>query len=1031
MTHDNCELLFYYSQFFNIFLLQCNSHVFTMLLELMNSRALIKKHLADVDRQLIVDQKYGVENCEKDCGLQKVFNEIHQACLYPYNISLESLRLAARCYPVKVGDSCQIDDDCEQSMICQNKHCKCKENYEEFNQNCYKDDVLCPNATVTKSHGSIITCSFSKQCPQNSFCHYDKTNKFPSVCCHEKKQSAEICWPWAPYFVNEKPLKCNPESNPCPHGFSCQFDEIMNSHFCCMKRASINFPSKTTVTATAPTAYQPATFRVCPTGSAPYLLNACAPQTQVNGCPEEFSCQLHHSTGAYFCCEKPKRRLSTVNMNRFSSNSNMAPIVVDGCPPMTISASIESGKPMLCNLLHLNSCPSGSVCLYSQFYRHYQCCYPEKKSSISYSEKNTAAAISAMESCPKGELALRDQQTGMNVRCKLNSSISKTCPIGYTCKPSERHIGSGICCSKNLTCPAGSSHFTDPSTLLPMRCSVNDDNNCPAGYGCLFSQNSGICCSLNKNDGFKKERDKLCPAGDPLADTVKRNSFHYCSQFEQCPIGYECTNTLNGSLCCPTRETVCTQLLNNGVSCELSRSVNYFFNVKLGICQPLFYKGCAGNANNFPTIAACENFCFSGMCQKGNPALENGKLIRCDFSDKVCPLEHRCVHPVYGPPSLRVCCPSASIICSFDKDEGSFCNINQINGSVIRYYFDFNTRSCQSFQFKGCEGNSNNFESLKLCMKFCSGFTTPLSPLHSSFALKQRNFNIQSNSLCKIPGHHVAPGFLNFNCDPFVSSSCPEGYSCQSSVNNQGYICCGKSLRDNVFYSIGSLCPTGSSVYTQAINNEALKCNVEQSCPHGYVCSYSQTAQQHYCCSVEFSETKLEDCPLGHPYIYSNTNQPLSCKLEDDHCPTGYRCHISPITNALLCCPANEEVLYTTVKNAFAAKAHSPLSILQTLKEKFTPKDGQVISLTHSPKVYNNAVGSSTPCDTSLKKIYGQQCCSDEQCLYKCIEYKSKKICSCPRHLLLDLTMETPRCVSRCDKQRDGAFCVRQKWLKH
>ncbi|KRZ79287.1 Uncharacterized protein T10_3965, partial [Trichinella papuae] len=989
---------------------------------LMNSCAFIKKHLADIDRQLIVDQKYGVENCEKDCGLQKVFNEIHQACLYPYNISLESLRLAARCYPVKVGDSCQIDDDCEQTMKCQNKHCKCKESYEEFNQNCYKDDALCPNATVTKSHGSIITCSFSKQCPQSSFCHYDKTNKFPSVCCYEKKQNAEICWPWAPYFVNEKPLKCNPESNPCPHGFSCQFDEIMNNHFCCMKRASINFPSKTTVTATAPTAYQPATFRVCPTGSAPYLLNgypvACAPQTQVNGCPEEFSCQLHHSTGAYFCCEKPKRRLSTVNMNQFSSNSNMAPIVVDGCPPMTISASIESGKPMLCDLLHLNSCPSGSVCLYSQFYRHYQCCYPEKKSSISYSEKNTAATISAMESCPKGELALRDQQTGLNVRCKLNSSISETCPIGYTCKPLERHIGSGICCSKNLTCPAGSSHFTDPLTLLPMRCSVNHDNNCPAGYGCLFSQNSGICCSLNKNDGFKKERDKLCPAGDPLADTVKRNSFHYCSQFEQCPIGYECTNTLNGSLCCPTRETVCTQLLNDGVSCELSRSVNYFFNVKLGICQPLFYKGCAGNANNFPTIVACENFCFSGMCQKGNPALENGKLIRCDFSDKVCPLEHRCVHPVYGPPSLRVCCPSASIICSSDKDEGSFCNINQISGSVTRYYFDFSTRSCQSFQFKGCEGNSNNFESLKLCMKFCSGFTTPLSPLHSSFTLKQRNFNIQSNSLCKIPGHHVAPGFLNFNCDPFVSSSCPEGYSCQSSVNNQGYICC-------------SLCPTGSAVYTQAINNEALKCNVEQNCPHGYVCSYSQTDQQHYCCSVEFSETKSEDCPLGHPYIYSNTNQPLSCKLEDDHCPTGYRCHISPITNALLCCPANEEALHTTVKNTFAAKAHSPLSILQTLKEKFTPKDGQVISLTHSPKVYNNAVGSSTPCDTSLKKTYGQQCCSDEQCLYKCIEYKSKKICSCPRHLLLDLTMETPRCVSRCDKQRDGAFCVRQKWLNH
>ena len=39
--------------------------------------------------------------------------------------------------------------------------------------------------------------------------------------------------------------------------------------------------------------------------------------------------------------------------------------------------------------------------------------------------------------------------------------------------------------------------------------------------------------------------------------------------------------------------------------------------------------------------------------------------------------------------------------------------------SVTRWYFNHMLGKCQSFIYSGCDGNSNNFESLEKCVQAC------------------------------------------------------------------------------------------------------------------------------------------------------------------------------------------------------------------------------------------------------------------------------------------------------------------------
>ena len=56
--------------------------------------------------------------------------------------------------------------------------------------------------------------------------------------------------------------------------------------------------------------------------------------------------------------------------------------------------------------------------------------------------------------------------------------------------------------------------------------------------------------------------------------------------------------------------------------------------------------------------------------------------------------------------------------CELPPKEGSCYGYNK---SVKRFYFDADEEICKSFTYSGCDGNANNFSSMKGCEDECGG----------------------------------------------------------------------------------------------------------------------------------------------------------------------------------------------------------------------------------------------------------------------------------------------------------------------
>ncbi|VDL87049.1 unnamed protein product [Nippostrongylus brasiliensis] len=51
-----------------------------------------------------------------------------------------------------------------------------------------------------------------------------------------------------------------------------------------------------------------------------------------------------------------------------------------------------------------------------------------------------------------------------------------------------------------------------------------------------------------------------------------------------------------------------------------------------------------------------------------------------------------------------------------NADPGVQCG----SGSTFRFFYNAQTQNCESFQYSGCDGNSNNFANRELCEQHCS-----------------------------------------------------------------------------------------------------------------------------------------------------------------------------------------------------------------------------------------------------------------------------------------------------------------------
>jgi len=100
----------------------------------------------------------------------------------------------------------------------------------------------------------------------------------------------------------------------------------------------------------------------------------------------------------------------------------------------------------------------------------------------------------------------------------------------------------------------------------------------------------------------------------------------------------------------------------------------FYFDLSTRTCQPFVFTGCEGNSNNFESFVECEEAC----------------------------------------PTKQIESP-----CRMPKVIGS------CRGEEPRIYFDELEGQCLTFLFSGCEGNANNFDSVRQCEEECSVVKSP------------------------------------------------------------------------------------------------------------------------------------------------------------------------------------------------------------------------------------------------------------------------------------------------------------------
>ncbi|VDM52910.1 unnamed protein product [Angiostrongylus costaricensis] len=582
--------------------------------------------------------------------------------------------------------------------------------------------------------------------------------------------------------------------------------------------------------------------------------------------------------------------------------------------PLTILSA-----PMVCNP-GISSCPDGYVC------RMYE------RTGTSYCCQGSSPPIDK-DLCGQGHVTYFET-TGKPRSCVLSSSSS--CPPGFGCTL----VGGTItrCCGKDLGCLSNSAAFLHPKTKLHVECSPSD--SCQNGFSCIRSKvlQKHICCSSSSDEWGKPDIKVLsisifvsyllfefssqylsccfpgvCPAGVPLGGgpTV-------CGKDNPCQDGYQCVTTGSFQYCCPSRENVCSLSRNGGVACASTRSSvsRYYFDVTTGSCRSFQFSQCGGNANNFNSLEECEGFCLDTQCQHGQAYRVGALNAICSLTaTNACPNSHSCMTPVFGPSAI--CCPVPELTCNEMVSAGTPCYGSSM--TVQRFYFNTKTRKCQAFQYYGCNGNGNNFPSLKSCHDHC---------VH------------EVETVCDGPAVLMDPNQQPQRCSGAVP--CPSGYACNpehyccpfsetacSASLSKGDVCEGVPLRTMWYYdqkqakciefsyngcggtanrftsrkactstcvnsSLSGSCPRGMSPVIEYGDTTVKECtlNVMGTCPFSASCVRS-TTNQPICCQA------VTSCPNNRiPYVIPGSTSVVACNIETDECPAGNTCVESRFTLA-------------------------------------------------------------------------------------------------------------------------------------
>ncbi|VDO90372.1 unnamed protein product, partial [Haemonchus placei] len=211
------------------------------------------------------------------------------------------------------------------------------------------------------------------------------------------------------------------------------------------------------------------------------------------------------------------------------------------------------------------------------------------------------------------------------------------------------------------------------------------------------------------------------------------------------------------------------------------------------------------------------------MSVAAEPKCIQGQAYRNQFGDFTtcspgvgCPSNHEC----YFDGEQWGCCPTKAFTCSLNADPGVQCGA----GSTFRYFYNAQTQNCETFQYNGCDGNSNNFANREQCEQHCSVGGCPYggTPLRDHSGML---------TVCS------------------SQENCPNSYECSPVI-------------------VGTACPAGNVAYVDPNSQMPIQCNeaLSNSCPNGYTCTFNALINGHVCCGAS-DQGEFEKCIVVSKFL--------------------------------------------------------------------------------------------------------------------------------------------------------------------
>uniref|UniRef100_A0A0N4ZV39 BPTI/Kunitz inhibitor domain-containing protein n=1 Tax=Parastrongyloides trichosuri TaxID=131310 RepID=A0A0N4ZV39_PARTI len=537
------------------------------------------------------------------------------------------------------------------------------------------------------------------------------------------------------------------------------------------------------------------------------------------------------------------------------------------------------------------------------------------------------------DTCPRSYPQYNKAKSILKERPLTSCSTTTTCGNDYQCK----NIGSEHLCCPTVTSICSVKGGRTLENLLPRQTIYHSGFLSKTGKEQIrfyYNHENKRCESFiykgaggNFNNFITKHECEMfcsrlvCEIGNPLkiGDEAQK-----CDGNHDCPSSYSCN--LVQKVCCPKKQTVCAQPLRTGDCSEnLQR---FYYNPLIKQCVIFSYSGCQGNDNNFQTLLECQETCRNALpepkCPQGQAFKDTyGNYVQCNegaISSSV--PNYFC----FNDGQVSGLCPTKTYTCSLNSDKGVQCGA----GTSFKYFYNSNKNSCEAFQFLGCDGNSNNFQTLEACEEYC-GIACP----NGGQPLRDHHHQLLScsdNESCPATHECTELTLKSVNskrCCPTRSHICSQppqvGTSCVANTLTRYYFnivtsqCssfqyngCNGNLNNFISetqcnnFCKASSCSAGESVFLDPNTNVPLTCNenLKNACPSNYVCTLNSFSNSHVCCGA----TDMGVCPDGEKaYVNALDMTAKECTInQEGSCPSNYLCRFHLQKKKYYCCSGPE-----------------------------------------------------------------------------------------------------------------------------